>query len=100
MVDIVIIVHASARVTGEQTVPESRHRRKGKIRPRPKDATGPPKKPDPSPAWVPVSGVGLILLGVVVIIINYLPGLLRNNIYLLVGFGLMAVGFGFLTRWR
>lgn len=81
-------------------MPESRHRRKGKTRPRPKDVSGPPVKPKPSPTWVPVTGVGTILAGVAIIIVNYLPGLIENNLFLVVGFVLMAVGFGFLTKWR
>jgi small-conductance mechanosensitive channel len=81
-------------------VPESRHRRKGKTRPRPQQAAGPPVNPEPSPRWVPAVGIGLIVLGVIVVIVNYIPGLIESNLVLLVGFGLLAVGFGFLTKWR
>ena len=79
-------------------MPESRHRRKEKIRPRPRDVAGPVAKPKPSPRWVPVIGLALIFLGVIIIIVNYVW--IRNNYYLLGGFGLLAVGFAVLTQWR
>ncbi len=81
-------------------MPESRHRRKGKSRPRERHVKGPPRKPDPSPTWVPATGVGLIVLGVAVVIVNYIPGLIERNWVLFAGFGLMALGFGFLMRYR
>ncbi len=59
------------------------------------------KKPEPSPRWVPMTGLGLNLVGVLVIIVNYIPNVLWTaNWALLVGFGFMAAGFGFLTQWR
>ncbi|HEX2026445.1 MAG TPA: cell division protein CrgA [Nitriliruptorales bacterium] len=81
-------------------MPESRHRRKGRIRPRPGQAAGPPVKPKPSPRWVAAVGVGLILVGVVVVIVNYIPGLIESNWVLVGGFVVIATGFGFLTQWR
>ncbi|MBW3578495.1 MAG: cell division protein CrgA [Actinobacteria bacterium] len=82
-------------------MPESRHRRKGKARPRPSKAAGPPVKPKPSPPWVPTVGVSLLVLGVVVVIVTYVPNVLWDgNLGLVAGFALMAVGFGFLTQWR
>ncbi len=81
-------------------MPKSRHRRKGKPRPRPQQVAGPPVKPKPSPRWVGTTGVGLALLGVLVIILNYIPGLIERNWVLFVGFGLMAGGFALLTQWR
>ena len=82
-------------------MPKSRHRRKGKRRPRPQEAAGPVKKPDPSPRWVPVTGLALCLVGVAVIIVNYVPNFLwTTNWGLVAGFGFMAAGFGFLTQWR
>lgn len=81
-------------------MPESRHRRKGKIRPRPQEVTGPPVKAKPSPRWVPIVGLVLIALGVLAILVNYIPGLVEQNWVLVVGFVLLAVGFLFLSRWR
>lgn len=82
-------------------MPKSKHRRKGKRRPRPQEAAGPVKKPDPSPRWVPITGLALNIVGVLVIIVNYIPNVLWTaNLALLVGFGFMAAGFGFLTQWR
>ena len=79
-------------------MPESRHRRGGQTRPRPRELTPPVAKPKPSPRWVPVIGLALIFLGVIIIIVNYVW--IRNNYYLLGGFGLLAVGFAVLTQWR
>jgi hypothetical protein len=81
-------------------MPQSKHRRKGRSRPRERNVAGPPVKPEPSPAWIPVVGVGFIVAGVVVVIVNYIPGLFERNWILFAGFGLMAVGFGFLMRYR
>lgn len=81
-------------------MPESRHRRKGKRRPRPQEVHGPPVKPEPSSPWVPRTGVGLILAGTALIIITYIPGLVTANWMLLVGFGAMAAGFAVLMRWH
>lgn len=81
-------------------MPKSRHRRKGQTRPRAYEVVPPPVKPKPSPPWVPRIGVGLIIAGAAAIIVNYIPGLIERNWVLFVGFGLMAAGFAFLTRWR
>jgi hypothetical protein len=81
-------------------MPESKHRRKGKPRPRQRHVVGPQKKPPPSPRWVPIVGVALIILGVMVVIANYIPGFIERNWVLFLGFGFMAVGFGFLMRYR
>ncbi len=81
-------------------MPQSRHRRKGRSRPRPAAVEGPLTKPKPSPPWVPITGVTLILLGVVVVIVNYIPGLIESNIVLVGGFVLIAAGFVFLTQWH
>lgn len=63
----------------------------------------PPKaKPKPSPRWVPVAMLVLLGLGVVDLVLYYLtllPG--GSPIWgLLVGFGLIATGFGFGVFWR
>lgn len=81
-------------------MPESKHRRKGRRRPRPQQIAGPPVKPKPSPRWVSATGVGLLLLGAVIVIVNYIPNLIESNLVLLLGFAAMAAGFGFLMRWR
>jgi hypothetical protein len=81
-------------------MPKSKHRRKGKPRQRPPEQRAPKVNPKPSPTWVPYVGVGLILLGVTVIIVNYIPGFLERNWILIAGFVLMGGGFGFLMKWR
>jgi hypothetical protein len=90
-------------------MPESKHRRSGKNRPRDFQTHAPEKKPEPSPPWVPVAGTALLVLGVVVILVGYLDEvqniirtwpLLGTNWGLVGGFALLMAGFGFLTRWR
>ncbi|MDX1658075.1 MAG: cell division protein CrgA, partial [Nitriliruptorales bacterium] len=65
--------------------------------------------PEPSPTWVPATGASLLGLGVLVILLGYLkpvaevtsawPGL-QSNWPLVIGFVMLAAGFGFLTRWQ
>lgn len=90
-------------------MPESKHRRKGKIRPRPSHVEPPKPNPKPSPTWVPVTGVSLLVAGVVVILLGYLQPVqdvtvswpwMGSNWPLVGGFVLLASGFGFLTRWQ
>lgn len=90
-------------------MPKSKHRRNGKVRPRAYQTTPPVKNPAPSPPWVPATGVGLLLAGVLVIVIGSLPAIadriaswppLGSNNDLVLGFILMLAGFGFLIRWR
>lgn len=90
-------------------MPESKHRRKNKNRPRPRHVEAPVRKPEPSPSWVPVTGVTLLVLGVVIIIIGYIDPVQRltagwppfqSNWPLVAGFVLLSAGFGFMTRWR
>ena len=90
-------------------MPESKHRRGWKNRPRAHQTHAPEKKPPPSPTWVPRAGVGLVIAGVVVILLGYVPAIadamrswppFGSNWGLIVGFVLMVAGLGFLTRWR
>jgi hypothetical protein len=63
----------------------------------------PPKpKPKPSPRWLGPTILVILLLGVAVIVFNYLgivPGG-RQDLYLWVGLALIAVGFAAATQWR
>ena len=55
-----------------------------------------------SPPWVPVLMGALLVLGALMIILNYLellPGG-ANNAYLLVGLGLITAGFVTATQWH
>jgi hypothetical protein len=89
-------------------MPESKHRRGGKNRPREFQTHAPEKKPTSSPTWVPATGTALLVLGVLIILVGYLPGVqdltrglpLGTNLSLVAGFAVLMVGFGFLTRWR
>ena len=63
----------------------------------------PPKKAPPSKLWVPVGAVSFLAVGLIVVVTNYLnllPGADTENRYLLLGIGLISVGFLFLTGWR
>lgn len=90
-------------------MPQSKHRRKGRNRPRAHQTAPPAKNPTPSPPWVPRVGVALLVAGVAVILLAYLPALqnvlasippLGGNWGLVVGFVLLITGFLFLIRWR
>lgn len=92
-------------------MPKSKHRRKGTVRPRPRNIEPQERRPTPSPTWVPVTGVALLAVGVLIILVGYLPVVqevtrswrllgLGANWTLVGGFVLISVGFGFLTRWR
>ena len=84
-------------------MPTSKGRKKAKRRPAP-----PPKKPDavkakgPSPTWYVALMFGLMGIGVLVIVVNYvgvLPGGTDNK-YLMAGLGAIAVGFGMTLNYR
>lgn len=89
-------------------MPQSKHRRKGKQRPRAHQTVEPPRNPVPSPPWVAATGVGLLIAGIVVILLGYLVlnevtgnwPIFGANWGLVSGFVLLIVGFVFLTRWR
>lgn len=91
-------------------MPKSKHRRNNKTRPRKSTKSGPPvKAPEPSPPWVPRTGASLIGVGVLVILLGYLPAIgdvidtwpvFGPNWSLVAGFVFLAGGFGVLTRWQ
>ncbi|HSS12003.1 MAG TPA: cell division protein CrgA [Acidimicrobiales bacterium] len=61
-----------------------------------------PKQYKESPRWVPVLLLAFLILGMLVILGNYLgllPGGAKNE-YLLVGLGLITAGFITATRYR
>ena len=63
----------------------------------------PPKKAAPSPLWVPVVMATLLVVGLVVVLTNYLnllPGPDTENRYLLLGIGLISGGFLLATNYR
>jgi len=62
-----------------------------------------PKTAKESPLWVPATMFAALLVGVIVIIANYLqllPGGKAQNSYLFVGLGLLISGFIFSTQYR
>ena len=63
----------------------------------------PQKKAPPSPLWVPVALTTLLVMGLLVVVLNYL-GLLPSgdtqNRYLLLGIGLISAGFLMATNYR
>jgi hypothetical protein len=62
-----------------------------------------PKTAKESPLWVPSTMFTCLLLGVVVIVGNYLqllPGGTAQNSYLFVGLGLLIAGFILSTQYR
>jgi hypothetical protein len=90
----------------EITVPKSQVRKK-KVYTPPTDirpaATADSKKP--SPAWVPITAVTLIVEGIAWLVVYYLS----SQVYpvgawgywnLAVGFGCMVASLGLLSRWR
>lgn len=87
-------------------MPESKHRRKGRQRPRAHQTAPPAKNPTPSAPWVPALGVGLLIAGVAVILLGYLLlsevnwPIFGPNWGLVAGFVLLIAGFVVLTRWR
>lgn len=90
-------------------MPKSKHRRGGKNRPRAHQTHAPERKPDPAPPWVPTVGAGLLVAGVAIILLGYLPAVQSvtstwiwpgSNWGLLAGFVVLSGGLGVLTRWR
>lgn len=90
-------------------MPQSKHRRKGKHRPRPKRVEPQKVNPTPSAAWLGPTGGAALVVGVVVIIVGYLDPVtdftndwpvLGPNWFLVIGFVVLTAGFLLLTRWR
>jgi len=90
-------------------MPKSRHTRSGRRRVKPQPQRAPERRPDPSPAWVGPTGIGLVALGALVLLLGNLPAvsdLLRGlpglgaNWSLVAGIVSVAAGFGLLMRWR
>jgi len=64
-----------------------------------------PKEYRRSPTWVPVLMLTFFVLGMAIIILNYLPGAAflpgdSNNWYLLTGLGLITLGFITATKYH
>jgi hypothetical protein len=62
-----------------------------------------PRAEKSSPLWVPIAMFTALGLGMLTILANYvdlLPGDGPSNVYLLVGLGLITVGFILATRYR
>lgn len=89
-------------------MPQSKHRRKGRSRPRAHQTVEPTRNPLPSAPWVPATGVGLLIAGIVVIVLGYTLlnevtsrwPIFGPNWGLVTGFAFIIAGFVFLTRWR
>ena len=82
-------------------MPESRLRRKGAFTPPPPKSSA----PMPNPRWFAPLMVFFLIAGLIWVVVYYLttgdypiPNFGDKN--LLVGFGVLLVGFGMLTRWR
>ena len=84
-------------------MPVSKGRKKAKKRPAP-----PPKQADPvkakgpSPMWYVVVMFGLMAIGILVILLNYIGlfGGSADNKFLLGGLAMIAVGFGMTLNYR
>ncbi len=62
-----------------------------------------PKTEKKSPLWVPATMFAALLIGVVIIVANYLqllPGGQAQNSYLFVGLGMLITGFILSTQYR
>ena len=60
-----------------------------------------PKDFHQSPRWVPILMFTLLALGVIVILVNYTPlWPYQSNWYLLLGLGLITLGFITATKWQ
>lgn len=88
-------------------MPKSRVRKK-KVYTPPTDlrpAAGAKKRKKPSPRWVPVVAVALIVLGIAWLVTYYMtqgawPIASITWWNLIVGFGMLVASLGILTQWR
>lgn len=83
-------------------MPVSKGRKKAKRRPPPPPKPDPIKEKGPSPTWYIALMFGLMALGMLIILANYinlLPGG-TSNTYLLIGLAGIAVGFGMTLNFR
>jgi hypothetical protein len=81
-------------------MPKSRQRTKRRSRPYAPPPTR--RRPKASPRWYGYLVLGLILVGVAVIVLNYMdfiPGGTQQH-WLWVGLGVIAAGFVAAVRWR
>jgi hypothetical protein len=81
-------------------MPESRGRSKQRPSRRPYVPAPPVKKRRSSPRWYGILTLGFMVLGVGIIVWNYMRGTNANPMFLFVGLGFIAVGFGLATQWR
>jgi Cell division protein CrgA len=90
---------SSAKSSGK-----SRAKKSGGPPPKPSRYTPPtPKSKKTSPLWIPTAMFTCLLLGLLVIVGNYLellPGGQAQNSSLFIGLGLMVTGFGLSTQYR
>ena len=83
-------------------MPKSKGRKKAKKRPPPPPKADPAKEKGPSPLWYVITMFGLMAIGLVVILLNYmdvLPGGTSSWV-LLGGLGLIGVGFAMTMNYR
>jgi len=81
-------------------MPKSKGRQRD--RRRPYAAPPPRRKPKASPRWYGILVLGLMILGVAMIVLNYMglmPGDTRQ-LWLWLGLGFIAGGFVAATQWR
>ena len=88
----------------QKSKPKPKKKATGVPPPKPGRYTAPqPKAKKSSPLWVPATMFTCLLLGILVIVGNYLqllPGGEAQNSYLFVGLGLMISGFVLSTQYR
>jgi len=86
-------------------VPKSRVRKKTVYVPPADVRPGAPRKRGPSPRWLPVTAVVLLVLGITWLVVYYLsqgalPIEALKALNLAVGFGMLVAALGLLTQWR
>jgi hypothetical protein len=88
----------------QKSKPKPKKKASGVPPPKPSRYTAPqPKAKKSSPLWVPATMFTCLILGILVIVGNYLqllPGGEAQNSYLFVGLGLMISGFVLSTQYR